>query len=701
MSGRGLAAPAAGDPHGRRQFGDVEVGRLSSGKDYYHDRPASPVGALEPVELEPASFDSAHGSFGLRSRLWEPRSWRTLSWWERISRLPHPTFNMISIALAVVAMIFLIATLSLASTASSYSWGRDHVPAEPCQSDQFTKRAITAANGAVASDDATCSIIGKDMLAEGGNAVDAAIATALCLGVVHPMSSGIGGGAFMLIRLANGTTEVIDSRETAPAAASEDMFVANPEKAVAGGLAVAVPGEVAGLHLAWQRYGQLPWARLFEPSIKLAEGFKIGLPLAAAIEAEQEAIMNDPGLRGMLAPDGELLEAGDTCLRAELAKTLRVLADEGPQAMYSQDGVIGKQLVEDIQQAGGIITSEDIIGYHPVIREPLVTDAFGYTVIGAPPPSSGGAAMSLILHMMEGFMEPFAGLGPLATHRLVEAFKHAFALRMSLGDPAYVDTANVITQMLNASFAEVLRADIDNDITFEPAHYGSTFAQLDDHGTTHLSVVDSMRNAVAMTSTINTYFGAKVLSTQTGIVLNDEMDDFSIPGKPNAYGMAPSPANYVAGAKRPLSSMSPTIVLQGDHVKLVVGASGGPRIITSTVAVTLAVIAQGLEPYRAVSNARVHHQLYPNQVLYEEFDAYGDNTLPVKLPEEVIAALTRRNHTLHSQDGGLAVCQLVVQDLEDSVGDIGVTVDGVLTKVRRGRLTAVSDVRKDGYPAGY
>ena len=472
------------------------------------------------------------------------------------------------------------------------------VPAPPERTSHATH--VQTQLGAVAADEPRCSAVGADALADGGSAVDAAVAATLCLGVTHPHSSGAGGGAFMIVHSRNGSSEVLEFRERAPAAAGRDMFAASnatsgegsasesdARPSEFGGAAAAVPTELHGLRLAWERHGVLPWSRLVEPAAALADGFTVGPELARAIEENAEALKRFPATKAVfLRADASPLREGDVCRNAALARTLRRVASEGPSVL--RFGALAEALARDVQDAGGIMTAEDLASYAPRVLEPLRADVLGYAVLGVPPPSSGGAAVAQILELVSGYARPLASApdGSLGTHRLVEAFKHAFAMRMNLGDPEVPPPPGVVSNisgavrdMLSPAFNAALRAMTKDDATLPLGAYGARWNLVEDHGTTHVSVVDADRNAVAMTSTINTNFGSKVVSRSTGTLLNNEMDDFSVPNETNHYGLAPSAANFIAPRRRPLSSMSPTVVLDANQnpprVVAVAGASGG------------------------------------------------------------------------------------------------------------------------------
>lgn len=541
---------------------------------------------------------------------------------------------------------------------------------------------IKANRGVVATDDGRCSRIGRDVLREGGHAVDAAVAAAFCLGVVSPASSGIGGGAFMLIRSADGKAQAFDMRENAPKKAFKNMYAQNGALKSSGVLSIAVPGEIAGLYNAWKQYGKLPWRRLVRPAAHLAHsGFKISPYLHMQMLRNESDIMADKGLHDLFTSNGSLLRIGDICYNKQLGKTLRALSAFGIRPFYN--GSIGVKLIKDIRKSGGILTMEDLQQYQVRIREPIVADVMGFQIIGMPPPSSGGAAMVLILNILAQYGFPMEGPSSLLIHRQIEALKHAFAVKMNLGDPDFVNVTNVVNDMLSTEFAKQLKKTIYDNMTFSPNHYGGKWNQINDHGTSHMSIVDSERNAVSMTSTVNSYFGAKYLSPSTGIVLNNEMDDFSIPAKRSENVPPPAPANFIHPGKRPLSSMTPTIVLKGGQLRAVVGASGGGMIIAGTTEVFLNHFARGMDPFSSVMAPRYYHQLIPNVLQYENWTVVtGDH---VEAPAKIRAALQKKGHILQSNAGG-TICQFVVQEFKSS---------------KLGELVAVSDPRKGGFPAGF
>ncbi len=478
----------------------------------------------------------------------------------------------------------------------------------------------------VAADHRLASQAGLEILQSGGNAIDAAVATSFAVGVVNPASCGIGGGGFMLIYLArSGEAAALDYRETAPAAATRDMFVRNghavPELSRHGGLAVAVPGEVAGLAAALRRYGTLPWSAVLAPAIRYArDGFTVEKHLAEEIASTSAGLRTDPSLaHTFLHADGSPLQAGETVREPQLAATLQRIADEGPEVFYR--GAIAERIGDSVHAAGGVLTEHDIAEYRPRWRLPLWGQHAGATVITMPPPSSGGGVLLEVLGVLEH--DDLPGLGqnsPGYIHLVTEAMQHAFADRARLyGDPDFVRVP--LPRLLSPANTAALRRRIGTH-TLPSDGYGSGITRQatarTDAGTSHLSVMDAEGNAVACTTTINTAFGSMVVAGGTGIILNNEMDDFSAqPGAPNAYRLIGTEANAVAPRKRPLSSMTPTIVLRGGEPVLALGGSGGPLIISATVEVLLNDVDFHMPAPEAVAAPRFHDQWTPPVLLVE------------------------------------------------------------------------------------
>ena len=503
--------------------------------------------------------------------------------------------------------------------------------------------AAWGARGMVASEHRLASEAGVEILQAGGNAVDAAVAASFVLGVVNPSSCGIGGGGFMLVyREKTRTAAALDYRETAPAAAFRDMFVrdgkAVPALSRRGGLAVGVPGEVAGLAAALRRFGSLPRATVMAPAIRLArDGFPVGPHLAAEIAKNQDALRADPTLRAdFLRADGQPLRAGETLRRPELALTLQRIADEGAPAFYR--GEIAARIVESVDAAGGILTRRDLAGYRPVWRRPLVATVQGDRVYAMPPPSSAGIILEMLDIVKRDDLPALGRESGTYAHLLLEAMQHGFADRARFyGDPGSVPVP--LARLLAPTNTAALRARISAVRTGPTDAYGTEPAPpvaAADRGTSHLSVMDDRGNAVACTTTVNTAFGALFTAAGTGIILNNELDDFAAQsGVANVFGLVGAEANAVAPGKRPLSSMSPIIVTRAGAPILAVGGSGGPLIVSGTLQVLLNVLAFDLDAQAAVAAPRLHHQWVPDAVGVEPGVA-----------EAIRTSLARRGHSV-------------------------------------------------------
>ena len=527
--------------------------------------------------------------------------------------------------------------------------------------------ATTRAEGtryAIAAEHPRAAEIGLAMLDRGGNAVDAAIATAYAVCVLNASSCGIGGGGFMLISEPGGDVHALDYRETAPALAHRDLYRRNGETLAElsrrGGLAVAVPGEIAGLEEARERFAKLPRDVLMAPAIALArDGFPIGEHLAREIAQNATALGAAPALAALfLGADGKPRPAGDVLRLPQLAATLERVASEGASAFYG--GAVASEITFAVRDSGGILSTSDLADYRPHWRHALRGTYRGLEVVTMPPPSSGGVILE-ILNILAG--DDLAKLGagsPAYLHLLAEAMKHGFADRARwYGDPEF--TSVPILRLVSPEYGKQLRARIRDDAVAPQERYGST----PDSGTTHLSVIDGDGMAVACTTTINTAFGAMLMAGSTGVLLNNEMDDFAIaPGVPNVFGLIGGEANAVGPGKRPLSSMTPVIVRDGGRPRLVAGGSGGPLIISGTLETMLGVVDFGLDAADAVAAPRIHHQWAP-PVLGTEVD----------LDPAVAAELQRRGHTLKKLPFAGAVSAVSAKD---------------------GRVVAAADPRKSG-----
>ncbi len=486
---------------------------------------------------------------------------------------------------------------------------------------------VFAKNGMVVAQEAIATRIGVDILARGGNAVDAAVAVGFALAVTLPRAGNIGGGGFMLVHLAErNETIAIDYRETAPAATTREIFLdekgnADPRKSRDTGLSVGVPGTVAGLALAHRKYGsgKFTLAELMAPAIKLArDGVPVADDLADSLPRARARLAKWPDTaRIFLKPDGRDLGPGDTLVQADLAISLERIAAEGPKGFY--EGPTAERIVAAVKAAGGVMAPADLAGYQAIERKPVRGTYRGHEILSMPPPSSGGVHLIQILNILEGFPLKESGPGSAETiHLMTEAMKLAYADRAEfLGDPAFV--AVPVKGLTSKTYAEHLRAQILRDVARPASEIrpGAPSAFESDQ-TTHFSVVDRFGNAVANTYTLNFSYGLGLVAAGTGIILNNELDDFAAkPGVPNAYGLVGGDANAPGPGKRPLSSMSPTIVLKEGKVFLVTGSPGGSRIITIVLNVISNVIDHGMNIAEATVQPRIHHQWLPDELQVE------------------------------------------------------------------------------------
>ncbi|GAB5374771.1 MAG: gamma-glutamyltransferase [Acuticoccus sp.] len=488
---------------------------------------------------------------------------------------------------------------------------------------------VPAQQHMVVTQEAQASRAGREILRRGGNAIDAAVATGFALAVTLPRAGNLGGGGFMVIHRANGENIALDYRETAPAAAFREVFLdeegeASPEKSRWSGLAVGVPGTVAGLALAHEHYGsgRFTLAELIAPAIALArDGFEVSPALARSLTSERvrARLEADPETRHMFYRTGAPPRAGTRLTLPHLAETLERIAEHGPAGFY--EGPVAEAIVATVGVHGGAMTLDDLATYQPVVREPVTGTFRGDTIVSMPPPSSGGVHLVQMLNILEN--EPFGNFGLNSAdmiHMMAEAARRAYADRAHyLGDPDFVDVP--VAALTDKTYAATLRAEIDPDRATPSAEVAAAPEKLpaESDQTTHFSVLDGEGNAVSNTYTLNFSFGVGFAAEGVGVLLNNELDDFSAkPGVPNAYGLVGGEANAVAPRKRPLSSMTPTIVLREGKPFLVTGTPGGSRIITTTMQVILNATVHERDIMTATAAPRVHHQWLPDYIRIEE-----------------------------------------------------------------------------------
>lgn len=515
---------------------------------------------------------------------------------------------------------------------------------------------VTTTGGMVVSDSAIASQAGAQVMSRGGNAVDAAVATAFALAVTLPSAGNIGGGGFMVVRLADGTTVAIDYRETAPTLATRNMYLDEkgdvvPGLSTIGRKANAVPGTVAGLWEAHKRFGRLKWSDVVEPAIRLAEdGLIVGEGLARSLRSQASLFRKFPDSWRIFCRDGRFFEEGEAIRQLELAETLKRISANGRDGFYK--GETARLLLKDAQDNGGLFTQQDFDTYQSRVRTPVKGTYRDYEVLSMPPPSSGGVALIEMLNVLEhhalGDMEPGSAS---YVHLLTETMKRAFADRAEyMGDPDFVTVP--VQRLIAKSYA----GSLDKSISLSKATPSSqikpgVFQPHEGENTTHFSVVDREGNAVANTYTLNTSYGSGVVATGTGILLNNEMDDFtSKPGVPNSYGLIQGEANAIAPGKRPLSSMTPTIVLKDGRLFIVTGSPGGPTIINTVMHSILNVVDHGMTIQQAVAFPRFHHQWLPDEIRWE----------PLGLSEETRSALAQRGQNVAKGPSTIGSCHAIL-----------------------------------------
>lgn len=511
---------------------------------------------------------------------------------------------------------------------------------------QSTSELGNFSHWAVSTDAAPCANVSRNIFEKGGNLADAAVATLLCMGVTIPHSMGIGGGfvATVYLRCTRQALTLI-ARESAPAAASRDMFVDNKTLATRGGLSVAVPGELRGYQaLLRELHGALSWREHFDDAIRLARhGFPVGPHLAAALQKSKDDLSES--LKKVFWNDetNDTLSEGELLVQPDLANTLEAIADKGPDYFYKGD--FAEATVKEIQQNGGVLAMSDLKRYAVSWETPVRTSfQDGRTLYSVPAPASG-AVLAYILGIMDGFRASPDDLLPddgLTLHRFVEACKFAFAQRALLGDGKFVKVEELQHLLASPDFAEAARNLINDSCTHDdPSYYGFVNEpQVDDTGTAHASFWGHNGDVISVTSTVNGHFGSHV-RTASGVILNNQMDDFSTPGMSNSYHIAPSRANYIEPRKRPVSSMVPSVIVDSNgDAELAIGGAGGPKITSGVAQVVMKTLWQGDNIKEAIDAPRVHHQLFPNEVSVE-----------AELSEEYIGELEGRGHVVTFADG--------------------------------------------------
>ena len=509
---------------------------------------------------------------------------------------------------------------------------------------------VAAENGMVVTAQRLASEVGVDVLRRGGNAVDAAVAVGYALAVVYPAAGNLGGGGFMTLQLADGRKTFLDFREKAPLAATSNMFLDAAGNVIRGAttrghLAVAVPGTVSGLEAALAKYGTRQRAELIAPAIRFAEqGFVLEQGDADMFATATEAFKVDPATATIfLKPGGRPYLAGDRLVQKDLAATLRQIAEAGAAGFYK--GPVASAIVASSSAGKGLVTQADLDQYTTRELAPIECDYRGYRIVSAPPPSSGGIVLCEILNVLEGYpLKEWGFRSAQGVHVQIEAMRHAYLDRnTTLGDPDFV--RNPVERLLDKGYAARIRAAIDPQKAAISKDLKPGVSPHEGSNTTHYSIVDGRGNAVAVTYTLNDWFGAKVTAAKTGVLLNDEMDDFTAKlGVPNIYGLVQGEANAIAPGKRPLSSMSPTIVTKGGNPVMVVGTPGGSRIITAVLHTILNVIDYGMNVQEAVDAPRFHQQWLPNPTNIEPFALSPDTRRILEGMGHVFAAPQPANH---------------------------------------------------------
>lgn len=548
-----------------------------------------------------------------------------------------------------------------------------------------SREPVRARHGVVASTNEAASKVGVDIMKQGGNAVDAAIAVAFALAVTHPAAGNLGGGGFMMIRLKNGRTTAIDYREMAPAAATRNIYldkngnvIQGEGGSIEGYRAAGVPGTVRGMELALKKYGsgKLSWSQLVEPARRLAaNGFVVTNSLARGLRGNREYLSRYPETKRIYLNNGKFYNEGDLFVQPELGATFARLQQRGPNEFYT--GQTAQLIAADMKRHNGLLTLDDLRGYIAKEREPLRGSYRGYEIISMPPPSSGGAVLLEMLNILEGYeLKKLDWASSDRYHLMTEAMRRAFADRAEyMGDTDFVKVP--IAGLIDKKYAAQLRSTINAEraSSSEQVKAGKPLGYESDE-TTHFTVVDAEGNAVANTYTLNNSYGSAVVAKGTGLIMNDEMDDFAAkPGTPNLYGLIQGERNAVAPRKRPLSAMTPTFVLRKDgSLWFTVGSPGGPTIINTVLDVITNVIDYDMNIQQAIDAPRIHHQWLPDELVYEPYGLSGDTQ----------RALASRGHKLVDKPRYLGDCE------------------GIMIEEKTGmRLGATDPRRSDGLAVGY
>ena len=561
-----------------------------------------------------------------------------------------------------------------------------------------TRQPISADNGMVVTSQHLASDIGVEILKQGGNAVDAAVAVGYALAVTNPCCGNIGGGGFATLHLADGRDVFVNFREKAPQASTEKMYLnaagdVVPDLSLKGYLAVGVPGSVLGLDTMLQKYGTMKREQVLAPAIKLAEeGFTLNQGDVNILTTSAKDFAAQSNVAAIFLHDGKPWNVGDVFIQKNLAVTLKQIAAGGPDVFYK--GPIADALVDASTKNGGILTKQDLADYTVTEAPPIKCNYRGYDLISTPPPSSGGTAVCEILNILKGY--PMGDLGfhsAAGIHYMIEAMRHTFVDRnFELGDPEFVK--NPLDKLLSDSYASDIRSKIDPNKASNSKDVQPGIAPHEKTETTHYSIVDSKGDAVAVTYTINGLFGAKVIAGDTGFFLNDEMDDFTTkPGNANLFGLVQGKTNVIAPGKRPLSSMSPTIVTKNGKTFMVLGSPGGSRIISIVVEAIMNVVDYGMQVQEAVNAPRIHHQWLPDEVAVE----------PFALSPDTAKLLTDMGYTVKTQSPWGAAEAILIGQPADPAAPASSGNDAMAAnKPAPGKLYGAHDDRRPaGAAAGY